>query len=625
MTIPTLPSAPLVTDIPTDFNTKAFAWTAALVNWTTEANATGVAADADAAAASVSAGTATTQAGIATTQAGNASTSASTATTQAGIATTQAGIATTKAAEAAASAASVDITTTSTSTLTNKTLSFGSNTFSGTTAQFNTALSDGDFATLAGTETLTNKTLTNPVFTGVFAVDSGTASLPSITVTGDTNTGIWFPAADTIAISTAGVERISVGSTGNVAIGATPVAESCFTIRKNITGGTYSYAYDVDTTIQSDVTNAAYGFSTWLRTAASAFTLANLYHYSSGQASLGGGSTIANQMGFAAESSMTGATSNFGFHSNIAAAANRWNFYASGTAANYFAGVCQFADGAAALPSITNIGDENTGIWFPAADTIAISTAGTEWLRMNSTGETGIGAFPVTGVAISIRKNLTGATTCYGVEVDAQVQSGVTTAAKIFSTYIDTQATAFTLGSLRHFYADQASIGAGSVVSFQYGFRASDSLTGATNNYGFHAGMASSANRWNFYASGTANNAYAGNSSFGKVTAPTVSVDATSFGTNLVTNTAATYTVLTTDGTIVQTTAASTYTLPTASSFPGRMLHLLTQFAGTVISASSNVVPIAGGAAGTAILAATAGKYATLQSNGTNWLIIAAN
>jgi len=98
-----------------------------------------------------------------------------------------------------------------------------------------------------------------------------------------------------------------------------------------------------------------------------------------------------------------------------------------------------------------------------------------------------------------------------------------------------------------------------------------------------------------------------------------------SFGTNLVTNTAATYTVLSTDHMIVQTTAASVYTLPAAASFTGRRLHLLTQFAGTVTSASSNVVPIAGGAAGTAILTATAGKYALLQSNGTNWLIVAAN
>jgi hypothetical protein len=60
----------------------------------------------------------------------------------------------------------------STKTLTNKTIDSASNTLTldlsegtltGTTAEFNSALSDGSFATLAGTETLTNKTLTAPI------------------------------------------------------------------------------------------------------------------------------------------------------------------------------------------------------------------------------------------------------------------------------------------------------------------------------------------------------------------------------------------------------------------------------------------------------------------------------
>ena len=51
-------------------------------------------------------------------------------------------------------------------TLTNKTINLSNNTLTGTVAQFNTALSDGDFATLTGTETLTNKTLSSPVMTG---------------------------------------------------------------------------------------------------------------------------------------------------------------------------------------------------------------------------------------------------------------------------------------------------------------------------------------------------------------------------------------------------------------------------------------------------------------------------
>lgn len=65
-----------------------------------------------------------------------------------------------------------------TATLENKTFDLGSNTLTGTTAQFNTALSDGDFATLAGTETLPNKSLTSPTITGT-AVLPTTAELRS--------------------------------------------------------------------------------------------------------------------------------------------------------------------------------------------------------------------------------------------------------------------------------------------------------------------------------------------------------------------------------------------------------------------------------------------------------------
>jgi len=51
-----------------------------------------------------------------------------------------------------------------------------------------------------------------------------------------------------------------------------------------------------------------------------------------------------------------------------------------------FTGVVSFADGSASAPSITNTGDTNTGLLFPAADTIAITTAGAEALRIDATG-----------------------------------------------------------------------------------------------------------------------------------------------------------------------------------------------------------------------------------------------
>lgn len=71
-------------------------------------------------------------------------------------------------------------------------------------------------------------------------------------------------------------------------------------------------------------------------------------------------------------------------------------------------GVTSFADGTAAAPSITNIGDLNTGIFFPAADTIAFAEGGTEGVRISSSGGLSVGTTsdPGTG-AINATGNIT--------------------------------------------------------------------------------------------------------------------------------------------------------------------------------------------------------------------------
>jgi hypothetical protein len=84
-----------------------------------------------------------------------------------------------------------------------------------------------------------------------------------------------------------------------------------------------------------------------------------------------------------------------------------------------------------------------------------------------------------------------------------------------------------------------------------------------------------------------------------------------------------TYIVLATDNDLI-ITATCTVTLPVAGSFPGRWLNIKTT-GNAVTSASSNVVPLIGGGAGTAILAAVAGRWARLVSDGVNWQIMAAN
>ena len=68
--------------------------------------------------------------------------------------------------------------------------------------------------------------------------------------------------------------------------------------------------------------------------------------------------------------------------------------------------------------------------------------------------------------------------------------------------------------------------------------------------------------------------------------------------------------------------SACVVTLPAAGSYTGRVVTIKTIQAQAVNSASSNVIPRAGGAAGTAILTGTAGNWATLVSNGTNWEIM---
>ena len=67
-----------------------------------------------------------------------------------------------------------------------------------------------------------------------------------------------------------------------------------------------------------------------------------------------------------------------------------------------------------------------------------------------------------------------------------------------------------------------------------------------------------------------------------------------------------------------------TVTLPAAATNVGRYLTFQNNQDQNLVSASSNVVPQGGGAAGTAILTNVSGNWATLVSNGANWVIMQA-
>ena len=265
-------------------------------------------------------------------------------------------------------------------------------------------------------------------------------------------------------------ERMRIDANGSVGIGTTSITGYSLRVNKIITGAATAYGVSSDGIVQSDVTGQAFGFNTSLGTQAASFTLPILSHYRADQSTFGAGSAVTTQYGFQVRSNLTGATNNYGFFGDLAAATGVWNLYMNGTANNYLG------------------------------------------------GRLGLGSTSLSLFNLRVSNAITGGTTAVSIFTDSVVQSDVTNIGTAYYSGLSTAAASFTLANLRHFYAEVGSFGAGSSVTTQVGFGVSSNLTGATNNYAFLGQIASGTGRWNLYMNGTAANYLNGNTLIGSTT-----------------------------------------------------------------------------------------------------------
>lgn len=181
----------------------------------------------------------------------------------------------------------------------------------------------------------------------------------------------------------------------------------------------------------------------------------------------------------------------------------------------------------------TTVADITNGGGYAGSFTTLASTgnttlgdATTDTVKVN--GYMGIGgATPANSIGVQVTNNGTLTSVGqFGLQVDTYGSSAATTSIQAIFGRANTAAAAFTVTDLAGFRVGDATKGAGSTITNQHGFRIFDQTQG-TNNYGISSAVTSGANKWNIYASGTAQNGFAGNVRIGSVTAPTVALDVT--------------------------------------------------------------------------------------------------
>lgn len=90
-------------------------------------------------------------------------------------------------------------------------------------AEFNAMVPAAFAASVTGSFSVTGNISLGSGSSNTLTIRAGSAALPALIPSGDTNTGLWFPAGDTVAVSTSGVERARWDSAGALLVGTTSI------------------------------------------------------------------------------------------------------------------------------------------------------------------------------------------------------------------------------------------------------------------------------------------------------------------------------------------------------------------------------------------------------------------
>ena len=215
------------------------------------------------------------------------------------------------------------------------------------------------------------------------AVALGDAAGDLITVPGTVNSNLLFTDA-TYDIGASGATRPrDMFLSRNLTVGGTLTLAGGVNLNGNVTVGDSS----ADTlTINSTITsNLIFTDNTYDIGASGATRPRSLFL--AGNATIGGAQTLTGALTVDSTTDSTSTTTG-SIQTDGGVGIAKALFV--GTTAN-IAGVATFSAGSAAAPAITTTGDTNTGIWFPAADTIAFTKGGSESLRIDASGNLLIG------------------------------------------------------------------------------------------------------------------------------------------------------------------------------------------------------------------------------------------